>query len=58
MLVALLLSLSISLNVITAAAIYRVWLWVKISANIGHPFALFGSTRGLENALRLVTRKR
>jgi len=52
-LVALLLTLSISLNVITAAAVYRLWLWARVTAAIGTP-AILGSSRGLEAAVRIV----
>ena len=49
----MLLTLSISLNVITAAAVYRLWLWAKLTAFIGTP-AILGSSRGLEAAVRIV----
>lgn len=55
MLVALFLTVSLTLNVLTLAMIYRLWLWVRLSALVGEPFALFGSTVGMSQALRIMS---
>ena len=54
MLVALFLTVSLTLNVLTLAMIYRLWLWVRLSALVGEPFALFGSTVGMSQALHIM----
>lgn len=54
MLVALLLTLSITMNVLALGMIYRLWLWVRLSALLGEPFALFGSTLGMSQAITIL----
>ncbi len=56
MLIAVLVTLFM-LNILTGFALYRVWVWVKLSAAIGHPFALVGSTVAMEQALKVLTQK-
>lgn len=57
MLIVALLTLSITMNVINLFAAYRSWLWCRVSASVGHPFA-FASTRALKSAWDILRVKR
>lgn len=54
MLVALLLTLSITLNVLALWTSYRLWLWVRLSVMVGEPWALMGDTVWMAKMVRVL----